>query len=167
MLNQPALYNLNARIAKLIELSENRGIITGPLSEKNGEMAEWLKAHAWKACKQVTVSGVRIPLSPPHFAPRRLGSCVLQAIRMRKQMWYVYILESSKDKKHYIGSTNDLNRRLLEHNEGKVEATSVRRPLRLVSYIAVENEGQARSLEKYLKTGSGFSFIKKRILQSP
>ena len=27
-------------------------------------MAEWLKAHAWKACKQETVSGVRIPSSP-------------------------------------------------------------------------------------------------------
>ena len=30
-----------------------------------GEMAEWLKAHAWKACKRVTVSRVRIPFSPP------------------------------------------------------------------------------------------------------
>ena len=30
-----------------------------------GEMAEWLKAHAWKACKRETVSRVRIPLSPP------------------------------------------------------------------------------------------------------
>ena len=30
-----------------------------------GEMAEWLKAHAWKACIRETVSWVRIPLSPP------------------------------------------------------------------------------------------------------
>ena len=30
-----------------------------------GEVAEWLKAHAWKACKRETVSRVRIPLSPP------------------------------------------------------------------------------------------------------
>ena len=30
-------------------------------------MAEWLKAHAWKACKRETVSRVRIPLSPPFF----------------------------------------------------------------------------------------------------
>ncbi len=82
-------------------------------------------------------------------------------------MWYAYILESTKDNKHYIGSTNDLKRRLDEHNSGKVEATTARRPLRLVSYIAVENEAQSRCLEKYLKTGSGFSFIKKRILQSP
>ncbi len=30
-----------------------------------GEVAEWLKAHAWKACKGVTLSWVRIPFSPP------------------------------------------------------------------------------------------------------
>ena len=31
----------------------------------NGEMAEWLKAHAWKACKGAILSWVRIPFSPP------------------------------------------------------------------------------------------------------
>ena len=37
-----------------------------PLQEKaSGEMAEWLKAHAWKACVRETVPWVRIPLSPP------------------------------------------------------------------------------------------------------
>src|SRR5258708_32289654 len=37
-----------------------------PRQEKaSGEMAEWLKAHAWKACVRETVPWVRIPLSPP------------------------------------------------------------------------------------------------------
>src|ERR1700677_3844897 len=37
-----------------------------PLQDKaSGEMAEWLKAHAWKACVRETVPWVRIPLSPP------------------------------------------------------------------------------------------------------
>src|SRR5215467_15470654 len=30
-------------------------------------MAEWLKAHAWKACLGETLTWVRIPLSPPFF----------------------------------------------------------------------------------------------------
>ena len=30
-----------------------------------GEMSEWLKEHAWKACVGVTLPRVRIPLSPP------------------------------------------------------------------------------------------------------
>ncbi len=29
-----------------------------------GEVSEWLKEHAWKACVRVTVPGVRIPPSP-------------------------------------------------------------------------------------------------------
>src|SRR6266478_1703620 len=45
-----------------------------PLQEKaSGEMAEWLKAHAWKACVRETVPWVRIPLSPPflrHSSPQ-------------------------------------------------------------------------------------------------
>jgi hypothetical protein len=32
-----------------------------------GEVAEWLKAHAWNACMRETVSRVRIPLSPPYY----------------------------------------------------------------------------------------------------
>src|SRR5215468_2017735 len=35
----------------------------------SGEMAEWLKAHAWKACVRETVPWVRIPLSPPVNIP--------------------------------------------------------------------------------------------------
>ena len=34
----------------------------------NGEMSEWLKEHAWKACVRETVPRVRIPFSPPAFA---------------------------------------------------------------------------------------------------
>ena len=33
--------------------------------DSQGEMAEWLKAHAWKACLGETLTWVRIPLSPP------------------------------------------------------------------------------------------------------
>src|SRR5258707_3093313 len=39
----------------------------------SGEMAEWLKAHAWKACVRETVPWVRIPLSPPPFALAGFG----------------------------------------------------------------------------------------------
>ena len=35
---------------------------------KDGEMAERLKAHAWKACVGETLPWVRIPLSPPRLA---------------------------------------------------------------------------------------------------
>jgi hypothetical protein len=42
-----------------------------------GEMAEWLKAHAWKACLGETLTWVRIPLSPPAnpLSYNSLGKC--------------------------------------------------------------------------------------------
>ena len=36
-----------------------------------GEVAEWLKAHAWKACGRESVSRVRISPSPPVYVVKR------------------------------------------------------------------------------------------------
>src|SRR5205085_10133899 len=60
-----------------------------PLQERAlGEMAEWLKAHAWKACVRETVPWVRIPLSPPAGSgPRALfGRCPVVSARDRTEM---------------------------------------------------------------------------------
>lgn len=80
-------------------------------------------------------------------------------------MWYVYILRSLKDRKLYIGSTNDLKRRMQEHEGGTCIATAQRRPLSCEMYIAVATEKKSRRLERYLKSGSGMAILKKRILQ--
>jgi len=80
-------------------------------------------------------------------------------------MWYVYILKSAIDNKLYVGSTNDIARRLAEHNSGKVDSTRNRTPLRLEAYFAVKDESRAIALEQYFKSGSGRAFLQKRILQ--
>jgi putative endonuclease len=51
-------------------------------------------------------------------------------------MHYVYVLISDKDSRFYTGFTNDLKRRVAEHNAGKVRSTSQRMPLTLVYYEA-------------------------------
>jgi putative endonuclease len=79
-------------------------------------------------------------------------------------MWYVYVLRSSIDNNLYVGSTNDIKRRLDEHNSGKVDSTKARLPLSLEAYFAVHDQSGAIALEKYLKTGSGKAFLNKRIL---
>ena len=60
-------------------------------------MAEWLKAHAWKACKQETVSGVRIP-SSPHFLSNldlvkflESNNCLFHVSRVKKDMETGYV----------------------------------------------------------------------------
>ena len=79
-------------------------------------------------------------------------------------MWYVYILKSQIDQCLYIGSTNNIKRRLFEHNSGKVDSTKSRIPFLLEAYIAVKNKEKAIEVERYLKTGSGKAILLKRIL---
>ncbi|MBC8322791.1 MAG: GIY-YIG nuclease family protein [Candidatus Marinimicrobia bacterium] len=80
-------------------------------------------------------------------------------------MWYVYALENKKKNFIYIGYTNDLKRRIREHFDGKTQSTKAYLPLRLSAYIAVTTEQKAKRLEKYFKTGSGKTILKKRIIQ--
>lgn len=68
-------------------------------------------------------------------------------------MPYVYVLRSIKDGKRYIGSTDNLNRRIRQHNEGLVLSTKNRRPLVLVYYQEFEMLYEARIWEgKYKKS---------------
>lgn len=49
------------------------------LLKAHGEMSEWSKEHAWKACIRATVSRVQIPFSPPEKTaqPIRLSGFLL------------------------------------------------------------------------------------------
>jgi len=84
--------------------------------------------------------------------------------RMRaKFRYYVYVLNGEKDGRFYTGSTNDLKRRLTEHNDGRVLSTVKRRPLRLIYYEACMNESDGRTREKYLKSGMGKRYLRNRL----
>ena len=79
-------------------------------------------------------------------------------------MWYVYVIRSIESSYQYIGSTNNVEKRLDEHNRGETKSTKPYMPLKLEAYVAVRTEAKARELEKYFKTGSGKAILKKRIL---
>ncbi len=66
-------------------------------------------------------------------------------------MFFMYILKSKKDNNLYIGSTNNLVRRLKEHNAGLVKSTKSRIPFKLVYYEGYANEEEARKREENLK----------------
>lgn len=76
-------------------------------------------------------------------------------------MWYVYFLEL-RNGDIYVGSTNDLKRRIQSHDKGAVNSTKAHLPVVLKSYIAVKTETIARELEKYFKSGSGKAIAMKR-----
>ena len=81
-------------------------------------------------------------------------------------MHYVYILKSLKvPTQSYVGLTKDLNRRLLEHaNVSKNHHTYRYAPWKLETYIVFNDLQKAKSLESYLKTGSGRAFLKKHLV---
>ena len=76
-------------------------------------------------------------------------------------MFYVYVLQSLKDRRLYSGYTADLKNRLEYHNTGKVEATKYRKPFKLIYYEAYLHQQDATAREKYFKTEWGRKYIKK------
>ena len=66
-------------------------------------------------------------------------------------MYYVYILKSIKDRKLYIGYTNNLQRRIKEHNSKLNTSTKSRTPFKLVYYEAYHNQQDATKRESNLK----------------
>lgn len=78
-------------------------------------------------------------------------------------MYYTYVLLSKKDENFYIGHTSDLRKRFKEHADGKTKSTKPRRPFDLVYYEACSNLVDAIRREKFLKTGPGGRYLKKRL----
>lgn len=78
-------------------------------------------------------------------------------------MWVVYLLRCS-DGTIYTGCTNDIEGRMRSHNQGDIHYTSTRLPVELVSYTAFMDKYRAFAYEKYLKSGSGKAFARKRLI---
>jgi putative endonuclease len=82
-------------------------------------------------------------------------------------MHYCYILKSKKDGSYYIGSTQDLKKRLEKHNHKEVTYSSSKAPFELVWYGAFKTKELALSFEKYLKSSSGFAFRNRHLVSPP
>ena len=80
-------------------------------------------------------------------------------------MWYVYIIRSvSNQDREYTGATEDLRRRVADHNAGKSTHTAKYKPWELLWYSAFPDKMTALEFEKYLKSHLGRAFAKKRLI---
>ena len=70
-------------------------------------------------------------------------------------MYYVYVLLSLNYQTRYVGSTDDIDRRLKEHNQGKSRYTKGRKPWKLIYKESYNTKEEALEREKFLKTGKG------------
>jgi putative endonuclease len=83
----------------------------------------------------------------------------------RRAFTYVYVLRSiGEPRRIYVGWTNDLRKRLKEHNWGMSGHTACYRPWEIAWYSAFRSDEAARDFESYLKSGSGRAFLHKRLL---
>jgi len=74
--------------------------------------------------------------------------------------FYVYVIRCENDS-FYIGQTDDINKRWLEHKQGKVEWTRKYKRIEIVHYEEYETREQVVKREKELKTGFGRKWIKR------
>ena len=87
----------------------------------------------------------------------------MNPVRDFSLMFYTYVIESKKSKRWYTGSTNDLRKRFNQHNTGKSTWTKHAMPWKLVYYEACLDERDAKSRERYLKSGMGKRYLKNRL----
>lgn len=82
-------------------------------------------------------------------------------------MYYVYLLQSQKNNKFYVGYTASLKRRLKQHNAGKVKSTKANIPYKLVYFEGFRSKKDALIREKKLKHhGQGIRRLKERLANS-
>ena len=75
----------------------------------------------------------------------------------------MYVLVSLKDGRRYVGMTDNLTRRIDEHNNGLEKSTRGRRPFELVYHEELPDRKSARDREKYLKSAAGRRYLDKKL----
>lgn len=76
----------------------------------------------------------------------------------------MYVIQSQKDSRLYVGFSQNVENRLKQHNGGEVFSTKGYRPWVLVyTEFGIVNRVDARHREKFLKSGCGKEFVKKKI----
>jgi len=80
-----------------------------------------------------------------------------------RYMPFVYILKSKKNNRYYVGSTNNLERRIAEHNSGRSKYTSLNVPYELRFSQIFDSISIARKVENWIKRQKDKDFLERVI----
>jgi putative endonuclease len=83
---------------------------------------------------------------------------------MKRNKYYVYVLQSLKDKGLYTGFTSNLEYRLRDHNTGHTKSLRNRRPLKLIYFEEYETKKEAMDRERFFKTPKG-GILKRQLIE--
>lgn len=86
---------------------------------------------------------------------------------MISKKFYIYILKSKIDRTYYVGYSDNVTRRLVEHNRGKSTYTKGHRPYDIVYTEEYSTKAEAKNREAYIKRyGNVKAFLKSRVPQN-
>ena len=77
--------------------------------------------------------------------------------------YYVYAIYNQDKSYIYVGLTDNLQRRINQHNKGYNRTTKPYKPFKILTTEKFGNRKEARKREKYLKSGCGKEYLKKLI----
>jgi len=80
--------------------------------------------------------------------------------------YYVYILKSERDGTYYIGQTNNLEERLMRHNQGRSSYTKAKTPWRLIYQEEFSSRGKASKREQEIKEKKNRAYIQQLVRAS-
>lgn len=86
-----------------------------------------------------------------------------QGILKKMKKYYAYVLKSKVDGRLYKGHSEDVEKRLKQHNLGKTKSTRAYRPWELVYFEEFDSREEAITRESYFKTGIGREFLKRKL----
>ena len=81
-------------------------------------------------------------------------------------MYYLYILKSRTYKTGYIGVTHKVEKRVGEHNKGRVKSTKAKRPWIVVHTEEFQTLSEAKKREWFFKYNSQGGKLKRKILET-
>jgi putative endonuclease len=87
------------------------------------------------------------------------GKCAAGEIHL-DMPWTVYILKSDETVRYYKGSCEEIEKRLANHNSGKVKSTKAFKPWSLHYSEVFESKSDALKRERFFKTRSGYRWLK-------
>jgi len=113
-------------------------------------------------------------MAAPIFGTIICGACpapegaarVVQGYTAFVAFWYVYVLRSLKDNMFYVGSANDLKRRLQQHLRGENVSTAKRLPVELLYFEGHRSKDDAVCRERYFKTEKGKTTLRQMLRSS-
>src|SRR5690606_40901717 len=88
---------------------------------------------------------------------RSLG--VVDNLKLALVVYYVYVIVSPTHNFTYVGTTDNVDRRIHQHNAGFGKSTRRYRPFELIHTEAFPTREDARKREKYLKSAAGREFL--------